>query len=156
MAPILLKEDKLPTKLFVGFSPEITDKINSIKDYNHTYNTGLIMLRDYLIGMIRYISHPVIAWDNNNRYQHSEDGSVHINESGYDVTFMILTNEEINQSYVYVINADLKPEEFGLDNPALLEHCYRTNYSTKRICHLTESQLYSVIETAVKRILILV
>ena len=58
-----LFEDKLPPKLFVGFSSKITKNINVINSYNQNNINGLTQWRDYLNGIRTYLSNPVIAWD---------------------------------------------------------------------------------------------
>lgn len=88
-----LYEDRLLTKLPVSFATEISDKINDINWCNHNNIDALFQWHDYLDGLVNYISNPVIAWDNMNRYQHSSNGKTHITELGYDVTFMVKMNK---------------------------------------------------------------
>ena len=81
---------------------------------------GISQWRDYLNGLKNYISNPVIAWDYANRYHRTKKGAIYLNELGYNAIFMVLTNNQTQQAYVYLFWIDLKPEEFGLKVPPTL------------------------------------
>lgn len=112
-----LKEDRLPSRLFVGFSSNITKQIEAIKNYNQNNIDGLSKWRDYLDGMKKYISNPVIAWDYTNRHQRFPNGTMFISDFDYNIGYTIKTNNTTQQQYVYVFMANLKPDEFGLIVP---------------------------------------
>ncbi len=61
-------EDKLPPKLSVWFSRNINVQIAAIEAYNRNNVDGITQWRDYLRGIKDYLSNPVIAWDNMDRY----------------------------------------------------------------------------------------
>jgi len=147
-----LFEDKLLSKLPVGFSTEIIEIINDINWYNRNNIVELIQWHDYLDGLVNYISNPVIAWDNTNRFQHSSNGKTHISELGYEVTFLVKTNKQTHQSYVYIMEMNLNTEKFGLEQPSLYETQYHNSHQKTRI-RLTESDLYWIIQECVNRVL---
>ena len=63
-----LNEDRLPSKLFVGFSSKITNEIENIDDYNQNNIEGISHWHNYIDGIRSYISNPAIAFDYTNRY----------------------------------------------------------------------------------------
>lgn len=87
-----------------------------------------------------------------NRYQHFPNGTTHITELGYDVTFMVKMNKKTHQSYVFVCEINLNAEEFGLEQPSLFETQQPHNLTKRRI-RLTESDLYGIVQECVHRIL---
>lgn len=147
-----LKEDRTLQKMSVSFSTELSQRIDDIIFYNRNNIDGLSQWRDYLDGWVNYISNPVIAWDNMNRYQHFPNGTTHITELGYDVTFMVKMNKKTHQSYVFVCEINLNAEEFGLEQPSLFE-TQQHHSLTKRRIRLTESDLYGIVQECVHRIL---
>lgn len=108
-----IKEDKRLPKLSVRFSQEITSGIESVNARNYDNQEALSEWNDYIDGIIRYISNPVIAWDNMNRFHHTSNRETFIDEMGMDVGFIIETDSTDNQ-YVYVFYLDLKTEDYGL------------------------------------------
>lgn len=137
----LVKEDKLPSKLIVRFSSKIAKEINAIDSFNHNNLDALYQWREYLDGIKRYISNPVIAWDYTNRYSRFPNGAVFIEDFGYNIGYSIKNDNITNQPYVYVFMMNLNPEEFGLKVPLTLKE-------NKRI-KLTESQLRSIIRKTI-------
>ena len=93
MEQYLLKEDKTLDKLEVRFSNEISSVIEDVEFYNKFETEALGQWHVFLNGMISWIANPVIAWDNQNKYQHDSDSTTHIKENGYDVTFVIKEND---------------------------------------------------------------
>ena len=87
-----LKEDKRFPKLSVRFSPDITYRIESVNAQNYGNQEALSQWNDYIDGIIRYISNPVIAWDNTNRFRHTSNGETYIDEHGMDVGCIIETD----------------------------------------------------------------
>lgn len=116
-----VNEDKLPQKLLVITSPKISKQIQVIDGYNQNNIDALYQWNEYIEGVKSYISNPVIAWDYNNKYPHFPNGAVHLRDFGYDVAFIVKTNQNTNKNYVYVFKIDLKPQEFGLKVPPTLE-----------------------------------
>lgn len=147
-----LNEDVILTKLIVVLSDDIQERINNIDWYNRNNIDALSQWHNYLDGLVNYISNPVIAWDNMNRYQHFPNGTTHITELGYDVTFMVKMNKKTHQSYVFVCEINLNAEEFGLEQPSLFE-TQQHHDLTKRRIRLTESDLYGIVQECVHRIL---
>lgn len=70
-----LNEDVILTKLIVVLSDDIQERINNIDWYNRNNIDALSQWHNYLDGLVNYISNPVIAWDNMNRYQHFPNGT---------------------------------------------------------------------------------
>lgn len=132
----LLKEDRLPPKLFVRFSSKIINEIDAIDTSNQGNLDGLSNWHDYLDGMISYISNPVIAWDNTNRHHRLPNGTRFIADFDYNVGYTIKTNNTTQQQYVYVFMANLKPEEFGLIVPQINESIKKALSLIERIENL--------------------
>ena len=145
MKQILLKEDKLPTKLLVVFSSQISQKIMDIDNYNPN-NEHIYQWYEYLEDIIRYLSNPVIAFDYANRFLTYPNGAKHIEEINYDVTYIVKTNNKTNQTYVFIFYINLKLEEFGLNVPSSLNE-------NKQIIRLTECEFYEFITHAVKNLI---
>ena len=108
------------------------------------------MWHDYLNGIMNYISNPAIAWDNTNRYIHFPNGATYIKDFDFNVGFTIRTN--CNKSYVYVFTINLKPEEFGLKVPPILNE-NKQHTSDKIIYRIKESQLRRIIKESIKQVL---
>lgn len=157
MKRIYLNEENLPPKLPVSFSTKINNNINLIKDYNQNNLDALSKWYDYIDNLKSYISHRKIAWDYVNRYAHFPNGAVHLVELGYDVYFIVKTNNTTQTNYVYVFKLNLKPKEFGLNiPPTLKENKIQNSYNTmknKKVIRLTESDLHMLIEEAVNNTL---
>lgn len=145
MKRFLVKEDKLSSKLAVRFSSRIAKEINSIDDYNQYNVDALYQWRDYLDGIKRYISNPVIAWDYTNRYSRFPNGAVFIDDFDYNVGYFIKTDNITNQPYVYVFMVNLNPESFGLKVPSTLKE--------NKSIRLTESQLRHIIRKTLQKTL---
>lgn len=75
MMGFCLNEDVILTKLIVVLSDDIQERINNIDWYNRNNIDALSQWHNYLDGLVNYISNPVIAWDNMNRYQHFPNGT---------------------------------------------------------------------------------
>lgn len=75
MMEFCLNEDVILTKLIVVLSDDIQERINNIDWYNRNNIDALSQWHNYLDGLVNYISNPVIAWDNMNRYQHFPNGT---------------------------------------------------------------------------------
>ena len=146
----LLNEDKRPTRLFVKFSPEISKTIDTIDTYNEANIDGVSKWYDYLDGITSYLSNPAIAWDYSNRYTRYPNGAVHITDLGYDVAFIVKISKTTKRPYVYVFRVNLKPEEFGLKVPTMMECVKRKG----KVYRLTESQLRSIITETIKNYLL--
>ena len=112
-----LNEDKLPPKLPISFSAKISKQINAIYACNQDNTDALCQWDEYIEGLKSYISNRSIAWDYNNKYPRFPNGAIHLEELGYDVTFIVKTSHRTNRSYVYVFMLNLKPKEFGLKVP---------------------------------------
>ena len=122
-----LNEDRLPSKLLVVFSYDISNKIKSIGAYNQNNLTAIYQWRDYLNGLKSYISNPTIAWDNMNRYPRLRNGGRFIKDFDYNVGYIIKTNNTTNLPYVFVFMMNLKPREFGLQVPTNINENKRIN-----------------------------
>lgn len=113
----ILKEDFRLSKLSVRFSNELKDKIVDIWITNICDKEGLSLWYEYFLGMIRWISNPVVAWDNTNKYYHDTDGTTRIVEHVYDVSFLIKTNRKTGKNYIFIFDMKLNYENFGLKRP---------------------------------------
>jgi len=142
---LYLNEDTLPKKLEVKFSNEISNLIEDVDFQNQFEIETITNWHNYIEGLICWISNPVIAWDNTNKYEHDYANNItHINDNGYDVTFMFNTDK----TCLIIIKANLKYEEYGLEYSSLYE-----NHSTRKKHILNESQLRRIIRESIKRYL---
>ena len=134
----LLKEDRLPPRLPVGFSSKISQQINSI--YTNNINNGDALYRwlDYIEGISRYMSNPVIAWDYTNRHRQWPNGARFVEDLGYNVGYKIISDRVTKSPFVYIFSVSLRPEEFGLNVPTPLKE-------GKRNIRLSESTLRRII-----------
>lgn len=127
-----------------------------IKDYNQNNLEAYYQWYEYIDNLKCYISNRKIAWDYACRYIHFPNGSIHLIELGYDVTFIVSTDKTRGKNFVYVYKADLKPQEFGLRVPPNLEenkqYKYNTMNTNKSVIRLTESELHKIIEEAITKI----
>ena len=112
-----LKEDKSPSKLIVNFSSKINGYIKDVSDLNQNNVEALSQWSDYIEGIKSYLSNPVIAWDNMNRYPRLRNGGRVIKDFDYNAGYTILADYVTGQPFVYVFMLNLKPEEFGLQVP---------------------------------------
>lgn len=147
-----IDEEKLPTKLLVTFSNKISLYIDAIDDYNKNNIEALTQWYEYIDTIKSYISNPVIAWDNMWRYQHYPNGTTYIRDFGFNVGFTIKTSNRTHHNYVYVFKVNLKPEEFGLKVPPILNE-NKQHTSDKIIYRIKESQLRRIIQESIKQIL---
>lgn len=108
-------------KLPVVFSPEISQSIDNVYRRNYDNQEALAEWKNYIDGVIGYISNPVIAWDNVGRYPHFPNGAICVNDFGYNAAFIVKTNFKTNQPFVYLFKLNLNLEDFGLKMPPLKE-----------------------------------
>lgn len=149
---IVLYEDKQLTPYKVWLTPTVRNKINIIENFNSDNIDGLSQLYEYIENIKRYISYPVIAWDNTGRYHHFANGATHINEMGYNFIYLIKTSKFDQKPYVCITNISFDFDELGLVNPN--EVCENKQYKTKTVCYIKESQLRSIIRETIRRILL--
>lgn len=136
-----VKEDKRLPKLSVRFSPDIAARIETVNARNFDNQEALSQWNDYIDGIIQYISNPVIAWDNTNRFHHTSNKETFIDEMGMDIGFIIETDSTTNQ-YVYVFYLDLKTEDYGLNESI-----------KKKSVIVTEAKLRRIISESIRRVL---
>lgn len=141
-----LTEDKRLPKIPVRFSDQITNVIEDIDFYNQFEYERLTQWYDFLEAMISRISERVIAWDYTNKYQHDSDGTTHIQTEGYNVSFTFEQDKKTRQQYMYIINADLKIEEYGLKDPSLMYESHKR----KRVTRITESHIRQIIRETIR------
>lgn len=146
MKQYLLKEDRLSTKLTVVFSPKISKQINIIDEYNYNDIDNIHQWYDYLEGIKRYISNPVIAFDYTNRYRSFPNGTRFIHDFDYNIGYTIKSNKYTNSLYVYIFNVNLEPDEYGLKVPPTLQE-------SKSVVRLTESDLRFIVTECVRKII---
>ena len=141
-----LKEDRLPSILLVRFSTKISNKINTIITYNQNNIEAITKWREYLEGIKRYLSNPVIAWDYTNRFSRFPNGGRFVREFDYNVAYVIKTNNVTQQAYVYIFIINLNAEEFGLKLPPTLNE-------NKKIIPLTESYIRHIVRETLRQYL---
>lgn len=81
-------------------------------------------------------------------------------ELGYNLSYVIKTNNVTKKAYVYIFKANLKPMEFGLKTPSnSMDNQNNQNLNcnkimkNKKIIRLTESDLHNVIKESVQEAL---
>ena len=152
MKNLQLNEDKLPNRLLVAFSNNISKEIEKIDVYNRNNVERISRWHDYIDGIKRYMSNPVIAWDYTNRCQRFPNGTRFLSDLGYNVGYTIKTNNCTQQTYVYIFMVNLNPKEYGLKVPPTLNE---NKQPTNRIVyHLKESQLRRIIRESIKKMLV--
>ena len=92
---VKLNEDKRLERYKVWFTPAVKREIDIIKRFNRNNVEGIKQLQEYLQGLRMYISNPVIAWDNLDKYQHRPNGATHVNELGYNFTYLVKNSRRI-------------------------------------------------------------
>lgn len=131
-----LYEDKPLAKLPVILSEDLSLKIESVLKHNQ----GNIEVREWyetIESVKNQLSNPVIAWDNTGSHIYSEDGEVTCNIFGYNVVYMIKTNATTHKNYVFIININLKTEDFGLNENAyrklqfIIKECVRSAFKER-------------------------
>ncbi len=80
-----IREDKLPSRLFVTFSSMISNRIDSISVYNCNNTESLSQWYDYIDGIKRYVSNPTIALDYMGRYPQFPNGAKFIKDFDYNI-----------------------------------------------------------------------
>ncbi len=136
-----LKEDKRLPKLPIVPSPEISQEIDDICKRNYDSQEHLSEWLNHLEGIFGYISDPVIAWDNTDRYN-KLNGETYIAEGDIDVGFIIKIENATNKPFIYIFYMNLLCDNYGLKES-----------NTKRSVVITESTLKSVIRKYVKEAL---
>ena len=161
---VKLNEDKRLERYKVWFTPAVKCEIDIIKSFNKNNIEGIKQLQEYLQGLRMYISNPVLAWDNLDRFQHYPNGATHINELGYNFIYYVKNSKFEHTQYVCVVKIYYNLSEFGLQDPfatignqqgqkvkeSILNR--KTN-RLKRTIYLKESELRLIIDESVKRVL---
>lgn len=140
-----LKEDKRPQNLYVIFSKEIMRLLENVYAYNQNNINALSQLSDYLDGLRNYISNPVIAWDYTNKYSRYPNGTIYMNDFGYNVGYSIITDKATGLPCVYVFKINLNLEAFGLKMPPLKE---------ENLISVTKSDFKNMVLESVGKILL--
>lgn len=172
----ILQEENIQD-LPVWISSNVTSKIDAILKYNQDSYDKVCQWMEYINGLKKYISHPQIAFDYANRYQHYRNGAIHLVELEYDVEFINKT-DKYGRLCVYVFALKSNAPKYGLQLPPdLNESLQIINHSKdgtriyrlfmlnelnkkkklytnmKQRIRLTEGQLNRVIKESVKRII---
>ena len=144
-----IDEDKLPPRFTVVLSTNVSQNIRTIYEYNQNNLEALSQWYEFMSDMWLYISNRAIALDYANRYSHLSDGTIHMNELGYDIVFYVGYNSAKDKSYVYVSKVKLNPQSFGLEvPPGLVES--KHNHSVIR---LTEAQFKRMLTECITKII---
>ena len=141
---MMFNEESIPSRLIVGFSKEITNRIESIYKYNQG-NEALVQWSEYLETIRKYISNPSIAFDYKHSSIHFRNGAILLKDFGCDAIYYIKTNNT-HPPYVYIFKINLKTDEYGLKVPPTLQE-------NKNVIHLTESHIRSMIRETLRRYL---
>ena len=141
-----LYEDKRPRKLHVITSQKIDKRIDDIYTYNQDNIVAVRAWLEYIEDLEDYISNPAIAFDYTHRYVHFPNGAIHLMELGYDVSFIVKSDNTNGQLFVYIFDINLNYENFGLTDPSnITDHKIHNIMSKKTKIRLTETQLHRVI-----------
>ena len=152
----IVSEARNQPKLVVVFSEEIADKIEDI-DFHNRNNVEAISEFHYFIDcMISYVSNPVIAWNNQGRYRQTQEGYTRISELGYDITFIIKTNDKTQQSYIFIVEAKLVPDGLKLNLPYYITENNNTKLRSikKSLIRLTEDDLCHIVKNCINEVLL--
>ncbi len=144
-----INEDKRPQKLSVGFSKKLSEQINSIYSCNQDNKDKLHQFTEYIESLKDYISNPVIAWDYNGKYTHFPNGTVCINELGYDVKFIVRT-DKTKHNYVCIFDLKINLHNFSLTDPDSITEYYLSDLPPKEI---SKDKLYKIMSEQYERYL---
>lgn len=136
-------EKNIPSRIIVGFSKEISNRIESIYKYNQG-NEALIQWSEYLATIRKYISNPSIAFDYKHSSVHFRNGAILLKDFGCDAIYYIKTNGN-HPPYVYIFKINLKTDEYGLKVPPTLQE-------GKSVVRLTESDLRFIVTECARKI----
>lgn len=144
-----LREDKRPSKLPVKFSPKILSQIQTIENYSQNNNNAISLWLDYIDGIKNYISNPAIAFDYADRFPQFPNGAKFINDFNYKVAYVVKTDNNAIQPYVYVFMLNLNLEEYGLKMPMGIREMFNNNLIKRRHIRLTEGEVCSMVRECV-------
>ncbi len=154
MRRYVLAEDQLPPQFDVAFSHDIWCAINEICEYNRELhkNAEVDKFVDIVKFVKRYISHPSIAFDYANRYEHDKDNECKefIDDlKTFNVECEVKNNRRQTKTYVYVSYLEIDLESFDLEKPPSMT-------DTECISFINEAKLRSIIhETGNRNIIAL-
>lgn len=132
-----LKEDKTPPKLPVLFSSKIVDTINKVVMKNSSCPEKLLQWYDYIDSITNYIANPVIAWDNTNSFINFPNGAKFVPDFDFNIGYVIKTNKQTQQNYVYVFMVNLKIQDYDLNE-------------NKKLIRVSETELKRIITESVR------
>ena len=130
-----------------------------------------LTFEEYLQGLKSYISKPVLAWDNIDKYPHTRNGATHVHELGYNFIYYVNNSKFDHKQYVCVVKIYFDLSEFGLQDPfatnrnqqgpivgnqqgQVKENILNKNTNrVRRTIHLKESELKRMIDESVRRAL---
>lgn len=117
-----LAEDQLPPQFDVAFSHDIWCAIKEICEYNRELhkNAEVDKFVDIVKFVKRYISHPSIAFDYANRYEHDKDNECKefIDDlKTFNVECEVRNNRRQTKTYVYVSYVEIDLGSFDLEKP---------------------------------------
>lgn len=142
-----LNEDIRLKKLPIRFSDELAEKIDNVNFYNRFETENLSEWINDIMGIINWLSNPVIAWDNHNEFTHNDKGETYIDR--YGVLFKIMNNKDEQgreYNFVYVINMTLNIQNYNLRVPPYL--C-----ENKKTIFITESRLKHIVRETLRQYL---
>ena len=145
-----LKEDRLPPKLPVIFSADVTYQIDEISSYNQYNVNGLSAWKEYIDWLSTHVSNRAIAFDYGNNFTRYPDGTTIINNIG--IGFCL--EDDSKKVYVRIVWIDFNLEDFGLEIPPSLNESKKSKNTTKKVYYLTESHLRSIIKEVIKNMLL--
>lgn len=117
MKSCYLVEKYEPQKIHVRFSHKLIDEIKLISGFNKRNIEALSQWYEYIKGVVNYISFRDVAFGYAFNCTYINDDTIRLRESEYDIIYNIRINKTTRKIYVYVINIDLKLDEFGLEDP---------------------------------------
>ena len=82
----------LPKDLYVIFSSQITQGIETIDAYNTNYKEGVNQWYNYIDDIHNYLSNPSIAFDYANRFPKFPNGAKFIGDFDYNVGYSVKRN----------------------------------------------------------------
>lgn len=142
-------EDKRlpPYRVFLGYN--VQQEIKYLISCNKNNVEGIRRLKEYVKSLKRYISNPTLAWDNEGRYTHYQNGAIHVMEIGYNFLYILKTNQT-GKSYVCIIRIWFDTNALGLKDPRKMNE----NREFKRVYYIKESQLRLIIRETLRRVLL--
>ena len=156
-----LNEDVKLEKLPIIYSDELKTKIEDVIFHNKFEKEILDHWLNELEGMTNWVANRIIAWDNQNKFVHYDDGEIYIKQ--YGILFKILTNKDdqgVEHNFVCILRMPLNLQNYNLRIPPYLYEnknsqttrmLYKNNH--KDVIKINELHIRQIVRETLRRYL---